>query len=78
MRAKNKVVKYGVTIGIIVIVLGGFFYWKNNRIIVTKMLFENSKIPRIQFIGGMLAKNRSLFPKYISGIHSVNNTSIKC
>lgn len=28
MRAKNKVVKYGVTIGIIVIVLGGFFYWK--------------------------------------------------
>ncbi len=78
MRAKNKVVKYGVTIGIIVIVLGGFFYWKNNRIIVTKMLFENSKIPRISFIGGMLAQNRSLFPKYTSGIHSINNTSIKC
>lgn len=47
MRTKNKVVKYGVTIGIIVIVLGGFFYWQNNGIVVTKMLFENSKISKV-------------------------------
>lgn len=47
MRTKNKVVKYGVTIGIIVIVLGGFFYWQNNGIVVTKMLFENNKIPKV-------------------------------
>lgn len=46
MRTKNKGIKYGIIIGIIVIILGGFFYWQNNGIVVTKMLFENSKIPK--------------------------------
>lgn len=46
MRIKNKGIKYGITIGIIVVILGGFFYWQNNGIVVTKISFGNSKIPK--------------------------------
>lgn len=43
--SKSKRVKYSIGVIAVIIIMAIFFYWQNNGITVTKITFENSKIP---------------------------------